>query len=47
MFKTLIARMGNVKSGKFTKNYDPEEMGDEGGYSSLNDTETVLNKIGI
>ena len=47
-FKTLIARIGNVKAGKFSKSYNAEEQGgDDGVYTSLNDTEVVLNKIGI
>lgn len=37
-FKTLFARMGNVKAGKFVD----DETGE-----SLNDTEAVLNSLGI
>ena len=44
--KTLIARFGNVKAGKFAKNYDPNAENSEE-YEALNDIETVLSKVGV
>ena len=48
-FKTLFARYGNVKSGKYASNYNANESGSETSEETvkLNDIETVLNKIQI
>ena len=48
-FKTLFARYGNVKSGKYANNYNFGESDQETteDTTKLNDVETVLNKIGI
>lgn len=44
-FKTLFARYGNVKSGKYANKYDSTDTSGE--FESLNDIETVLNKAEI
>ena len=44
--KTLIARFGNVKAGKFADSYDPNSENAEE-YEALNDIETVLSKVGV
>ena len=47
-FKTVVARMGNVKASKFSGSYNASEGDEEGnGFQALNDAEIVLNKIGI
>lgn len=48
-FKTLFARYGNVKSGKYAKNYNLADSDTESSEETtkLNDVETVLNKVNI
>lgn len=48
-FKTLFARYGNVKAGKYAENYNFGESDSEANdeTTKLNDVETVLNKVGI
>ena len=47
-FKTLFSRYGNVKAGKYAKTYTGDgDSEDIGSAKALNDTEVVLNKIGI
>ena len=48
-FKTLFARYGNVKSGKYAKNYSLADSNLESSEETtkLNDVETVLNKVNI
>ena len=47
--KTMFARYGNIKAGKFAAT-DLEQSSsdyDEQEYENLNDLETVLDKVGI
>ena len=44
-FKTLFARFGNVKAGKYSSSYGSEL--EDGEFTALNDIETVLNKMNI
>lgn len=48
-FKTLFARYGNVKSGKYANNYNSSESDSEANEETvkLNDIETVLDKVNI
>ena len=48
-FRTLFARYGNVKSGKYANNYNSSESNSETSEETakLNDVETVLNKLQI
>ena len=48
-FKTLFARYGNVKSGKYANNYSLADSNSESSEETtkLNDVETVLNKVNI
>lgn len=48
-FKTVFARLGNVKVGKYTASIEDMQSADynEEEYESLNDIETVLDSIGI
>lgn len=44
-FKTLFARYGNVKAGKYASSYDSEDT--DGEFTALNDIETVLGEVDI
>ena len=48
-FKTLFARYGNVKAGKYADTYNLDDTNSESNEETtkLNDVETVLNKVNI
>jgi len=48
-WRTIIARMQNVKAGKYAASNVEQASSDydEGNYESLNDVETVLRSAGI
>lgn len=48
-WRTIIARIQNVKAGKFAANYDDMQSADynEEDFTALNDVETVLHAVGV